>query len=302
MDSVIKKTGFFNSFDGASIYYESRGKGEPMIFCYGIGCLFNHWLPQTKFFSKTRQTIMFDYRGHHKTPVPENKESLTIDSLSRDLIEYCDQSKLTTVDFVGHSFGCEVLLLAYKKRPDLFRTMTFVNGLYQNPFDHLIKTEDLIELINQAKKIYNQAPALISKLWERGVTNPLLIPLSALTGGFNLSKTAHKDIEIYTRGISSIDLRVFLTFFEDMIAFDEEASLSKIKVPTLIICGSKDALTLMNKQEKMHELIPVSELYPVPYGSHCTQLDFPEMVNLKVQNFIEETKNKIAVTEKRPEN
>ncbi len=290
MDSVIKQTGFFKSFDGAEVYYETRGAGESMVLSYGIGCLMNHWTSQVKHFGKTHKVSMLDYRGHHKTPVPEDKESLTILSLAKDLIEYCDQNNIKSADFVGHSFGCQVMLQAYQIRPDLFKTMIFVNGLYKNPFEHMIEAEDLVELINQAKKLYNQAPGLFSTLWEKGVTNPLLVPLSSLTGGFNLSKTALKDIEIYARGVSAIDLRVFLTFFEEMVAFNAEDTLSKIKVPTLIICGSKDALTPMDVQEHMHELIASSELYPVPYGSHCTQLDFPEMVNLKIQNFINQAK------------
>jgi len=290
MDSVIKKTGFFESFDGEQIYFETRGSGAPMIFCYGIGCLFNHWSPQVKHFSKSRLVSMLDYRGHHKSPIPQDKESLTIESLSKDIVRYCEINGLNNVDFVGHSFGCQVLLQTYKTNPELFNSFTFVNGCYRNPFQHMMPADDLVGLINQAKKLYNQAPTVFSTLWEKGVTNPLLVPLSSLTGGFNLSKTAFKDIEIYARGVSAIDLRVFLTFFEDMVGFDGEEILSKINVPSLIICGSKDALTPMDEQEKMHELIASSELYPVPYGSHCTQLDFPEMVNLKIQHFIEKKK------------
>ena len=290
MDSVLKETGYFESFDGASVFFERRGQGEHIIFCYGIGCLFNHWLPQVKHFSKTHTVSMLDYRGHHKTPVPADKESLTVSSLSKDLVEYCKQNNIQKADFVGHSFGCQILLETYRNNPEIFKSLNFVNGLYRNPFEHMIEADDLVELINQAKKIYNQAPGLISSLWEKGVTNPLLVPMSALTGGFNLSKTALKDIEIYARGVSAIDLRVFLTFFEEMVRFNAVETLSKITAPTLIICGSKDALTPMDEQEKMHELIASSELYPVPYGSHCTQLDFPEMVNLKIQNFIGQAK------------
>ena len=32
MDSVLKKTGYFTSFDGCEVYYETRGEGAPMIF------------------------------------------------------------------------------------------------------------------------------------------------------------------------------------------------------------------------------------------------------------------------------
>lgn len=286
MDSVLKKVGRIQSFDGAEIYYESRGEGPPLIFCYGIGCLFNHWSPQIKHFSKTRETIMFDYRGHHKTPVPENKKSLTIESLAKDLIALCEELQFINVDVVAHSFGVQVLLKAHELRPKLFSKMTFINGLYRNPFEAMIDADKFVEILNQAKKVYNYAPGVFSTLWEKGVTNPLLVPLSALTGGFNLSQTALKDIEIYARGVASVDIRVFLTFFEEMVAFQAKEYLSKIKTPTLIICGSKDALTPMEEQEKMNELIKNSELYVVPYGSHCTQLDFPEMVNLKIQQFL----------------
>lgn len=285
MDSVVRENGYFKSFDEEQIYFERRGVGTPLFFCYGVGCLFNHWSPQVKYFSKFRKVYMFDYRGHHKSPIPGDKESLTIDALAQDLIELCKQQKIKKADFVGHSFGVQVLLRAYELKPDLFQSLVFINGVYHNPFSTLMKTDQLIEVINQVKKIYNQVPGVFNSLWEKGVTNPLLIPLSAVVGGFNLSKTSLKDVEIYARGIASIDIRVFITFFEQMIAYDAEPILSKIKIPTLIICGSKDNLTPIDDQEHMKELISESELYVVPYGSHCTQLDFPEMVNLKIHNW-----------------
>lgn len=290
MDSVVKESGHFESFDGTPIYFETRGRGEPLFFCYGIGCLFNHWDPQIRYFAKSRKTIMMDYRGHHKSPIPDDKKTLTIESLAKDILVFCEKNEIEKMDFVGHSFGCQVLLSLHEMKPELFRTLHFVNGLHRNPFEHMIEAEDLIGLINQAKGLYNQAPGLISTIWQKGVMNPMLIPLSALTGGFNLSQTAMKDIEIYAKGVAAIDFRVFLTFFEDMIGFNAEDYLTKIKTPTLIICGSKDALTPMEQQEKMTELIASSELYPIPYGSHCTQLDFPEMVNLKIQMFMEKVK------------
>lgn len=287
MKSILKETGTFQSFDGTEIYFEKRGEGNPVIFCYGIGCLFNHWIHQTTFFSRTHSTIMFDYRGHHQSKIPKDKSKLSIEALAEDLILLCEHQGIKKARFVGHSFGVQVLLTAYEKKPELFESLVFVNGLYRNPFENIAQPAELLEAIDYVKKVYNQAPQILSMLWEKGVTNPLLVPVSSLLGGFNLSKTAMKDIEIYAKGIANIDIRVFITFFEQMIAFDREDLLSQIRVPVLIICGSKDALTPLEEQKKMEELIPNSELYVVPYGSHCTQLDFPEMVNLKIQQFYE---------------
>ncbi len=287
MDSVLKQTGYFKSFDGTPIYFEKRGDGPPIIFCYGVGCLFNHWSPQIRYFSKSYSTVLFDYRGHHRTPIPEDKSTLTIEALAKDLLALCDHLGYEKVTFVGHSFGSQVLFKAYEIAPDRFQSLVAINGVYRNPFSLMIDVENLVEIINQFKKVYNWAPGLFSTLWEKGVTNPLLVPLSSLTGGFNLSKTSLKDIEIYAKGVSSIDMRVFITFFEQMIEYSAENVLSKISAPTLIIAGSKDGLTPMDEQKRMHELIYKSELYVVHYGSHCTQLDFPEMVNLKIQQFME---------------
>ncbi len=287
MDSVLKHTGYFESFDGTPIYFEKRGEGDPIIFCYGVGCLFNHWSPQVRYFSKNHATVLLDYRGHHHTPIPEDKSTLTIESLSRDVIKLCDHLGFEKATFVGHSFGVQVLLKAYEQAPERFKGLVAINGVYRNPFGLMIEAENLVEMINQFKKIYNKAPGFFSTLWEKGVTNPLLVPLSSLTGGFNLSQTALKDIEIYAKGVSSIDVRVFITFFEQMIEYNAESVLSKISTPTLIIAGSKDGLTPLDEQKRMNELVYKSELYVVHYGSHCTQLDFPEMVNLKIQQFIE---------------
>src|SRR6185369_13827208 len=85
MNLIEKTTGTFKSFDGTRIYYEVRGHGKPIIMAYGIGCLINHWRHQIKTFSTDYQTIVFDYRAHHKSEIPESREQLTIDALAQDI-------------------------------------------------------------------------------------------------------------------------------------------------------------------------------------------------------------------------
>jgi len=84
-----------------------------------------------------------------------------------------------------------------------------------------------------------------------------------------------------------MDLGVTLPFFEDLINFDGTEMLKQVSVPTLIISGDRDAVTPFRFQEQMHNLARRSELLKVPYGSHCTQLDFPDFVNLKMADHID---------------
>ena len=117
------------------------------------------------------------------------------------------------------------------------------------------------------------------------VYNPLAMRLAALAGGFNLKLTHFKDIEVYARGVAQMDLRIFLPLFEALIKFDGDDILPTIDRPTLIISGENDKVTPQRFQFELHERIKKSEFLMVPYGSHCTQLDFPDYVNLRLDRF-----------------
>jgi pimeloyl-ACP methyl ester carboxylesterase len=284
--AVTKHAGYFNSFDGTRIYYEVRGEGKPLVFVYGIACLINHWHQQINYFSGSYQTIILDYRGHHFSDIPEDKKNLRLESLAEDVICLCDHLKLDKAFFLGHSFGCEVLLEAYLKKPELFSGLCFVSGFFSNPFEKLLSQEQLKEIFVYIRMAYNSAPSFLNTVWRLGVTNPASVFLSSLVGGFNLEKTALKDIEIYAQGVANIDLRVFVTLFEQLTQFDGRARISQVQAPTLVIAGDKDALTPTTTQRALYAELPNSELLIIPNGSHCVQLDFPEEVNEKIHNFL----------------
>ena len=71
-----------------------------------------------------------------------------------------------------------------------------------------------------------------------------------------------------------------------LMDFNGDLILPKINVPTLVISGEKDAVTPQKFQLAFKEAIPHSEFLLVPYGSHCTQLDFPDYINLKLEKFL----------------
>lgn len=81
---------------------------------------------------------------------------------------------------------------------------------------------------------YEALPETLSYLWKRMVNNPIAIQASALAGGFNLNLTSLKDIEIYTRGVASLDLDAFIAIFEHMMKFDGQPSLIESTAPFLL--------------------------------------------------------------------
>jgi pimeloyl-ACP methyl ester carboxylesterase len=286
MKAINKQTGHFTSFDGTRIYYEVRGAGRPIFLCYGIACLINHWTHQIKYFSADYQTIVLDYRGHHKSAIPESRLNLSIDAIADDVIALAKHLDIDAASFWGHSFGVQVLLRLYEKKPELVKNLVFINGFASNPIKGMFGVDALPAFFHFFKEGYRTYPEVLSALWKAAVTNPLAIPLSSLVGGFNISLTSMRDIEVYARGVASMDLDVFITLFEEMMTYDASPILDAIKVPTLIISGTKDGVTPQSYQETMHNRIAGSEFMRVPYGSHCTQLDLPDFVNLRIEKFL----------------
>jgi pimeloyl-ACP methyl ester carboxylesterase len=286
MTKIEKKTGYFKSFDGHPIYFESRGRGTPIVFVYGIACLINHWHFQLEYFSKSARTLVIDFRGHHKTSKPMSSEMLTIEALGRDLKALLTHLKIDRAHFVGHSFGAQVLLSAYQNDPDMFESMTFINGFASNPIKEMFGLGIVEKVYDFVSTKYQENPILWTSLWKMGVESPFAVPFSSLAGGFNLKLTSLKDIQVYAKGVANMDLEVFLAFFKQLMDYDGRPVLKDISCPVLVISGENDRVTPVRFQKEMADLIPHSEFLVVPYGSHCTQLDFPDYVNLRIEKFL----------------
>lgn len=281
------RSGEFKSFDGTSIYYEVRGEGVPVVFVYGIACLMNHFRFQIDHFAKTHKVITLDLRGHHKSALPNQKENMTLAAVAKDLSFLLRTLGLPNAHFVGHSFGVPALLACYDKTPSLFKTMTFINGFAKNPIKGMFGLDVIEPFFHFIKKRYDSNPVLLSSLWKVLTDNPVAALSASLAGGFNMKVSQFKDIEIYAKGVSQVSLDAFLPLFEDMMKFNGDEIAKRIEKPVLIMSGDRDFVTPQNFQHELHQNISGSELVTIPYGSHCCQLDFPEFVNLKLENFLE---------------
>ena len=287
--SVIKKTtGFVKSYDGTPIFYEIRGEGKPLVLCYGIACLMNHWHNQVKFFSSHYQVIMLDYRGHHQSPIPEQDDHLTVDACVEDVKAVVDHLKLGKASFWGHSWGTQILVRAYDLYPKMFDNLVTINGFASNPISGMFGSNLPVAGFELLKKAYELLPETSNYLWKKFVYNSLTVKFTQIAGGFNPQLTPIKDIEVYVKGVANINIKVFIKLFESMMNYDGRPVTERIEVPTLIIAGEKDSVTPMKYQENLHKRIKGSEFTRVPFGSHCTMLDMPEFVNLRIEKFLKE--------------
>lgn len=279
--------GYVKSFDGTKLFYSLDGVGKPLIFCYGLVCSSLHWSNQVEHFRKSHQTLWFDYRGHQNSEIPKNLGSLTLSNIAMDLRSIMDELNIPDAVLLGHSMGVNVVLEFYRQNPSRVAAMVLANGTAQRPLETLFGLNVFQKFFDFFKKAYRRSPKLVAWMWRAQRMNPLARSVVAYSG-FNSSLTPQEDIDLYLDQLMKMDPSVLIHLLENYESYDASAWLHLINVPTLIMGGAKDRLTPINQQKLMHQLIPGSRLEVIRHGSHCPQMDLPDLVNLRVEKFLAE--------------
>ncbi|MFT7595725.1 MAG: pimeloyl-ACP methyl ester carboxylesterase [Paracoccaceae bacterium] len=69
---------------------------------------------------------------------------------------------------------------------------------------------------------------------------------------------------------------------------DQQATLRKCKLPTLIMCGEHDKLTPVRRHEFMAELIPGAHLKIILNAGHIPTLEQPEATNAAMRDWLDQ--------------
>jgi non-heme chloroperoxidase len=279
--------GYVRSFDGTQLFYSVEGQGKPLVFCYGLVCSSLHWTYQIEHFRRTHQTIWLDYRGHHNSETPRDLKALTLGNIARDVRAVLEEVGAGPAVLLGHSMGVNVVLEYYRQFPESVVAMVLANGTACRPLETLLNHNTLQSGFRVLKRAYLRFPWAVRAFWRRQNTNPFMRNLIRL-GGFNPYLTPEADIDEYLSGVTGMDPGIFLHLIEDYDTHDATAWLHTVDKPTLLIAGEHDKVVPREQQELMRQLMPRSRLEVIPHGSHCPQMDLPELVSGKIEAFLTE--------------
>src|SRR5882724_11360012 len=99
------KQGLLN-VNGTSLFYQSIGKGEPVIIIHGGPVLDqSYMIDHFKELSKNHRLIFFDQRASGKSTADVDTSSMTIKNLIDDIDQLRQKLGLDQVHLLGHSWG-----------------------------------------------------------------------------------------------------------------------------------------------------------------------------------------------------
>lgn len=286
MSEASQTQGYFRTRDGVRLYYSVEGPpGAPLLFfCYGLVCSKLQWKYQWEEFRQTHRCVYMDYRGHGQSDKPEHPESVTIEACARDLLDLLDELQAKDAVVLGHSLGVNIILDLYRLAPERVRALVLANGTPKDPFETMFHHNFLqvaFPMVHATQKFF---PEILQKIWRNQGTNPVNQYFVGLAG-FNTKLAKKEDIHEYLRLTSTVDLDIFLSLLNDFMKTDATHWLHEVKAPTLVLAGAQDRVTPPLNQRVFAKLIPGAEYHEIKEGSHCSQMEKPELVNKILRNF-----------------
>jgi pimeloyl-ACP methyl ester carboxylesterase len=124
----VSPSGKFATVNGAKIYYEEYGQGEPLILLHGFGGTASAWKDFIPEYAKQYHVIAWDMRGHGRSTNPDTSQVFLHATAARDLLALMDQLKLKKVKIMGHSSGGIVILIAATQQPDRFEAIVPISA------------------------------------------------------------------------------------------------------------------------------------------------------------------------------
>ena len=107
------------------LYYQEKGKGEPLFLLHGNGEDGTYFTNQIEFFSAEYRTFAVDTRGHGKTP--RGTAPFTMEQFAEDLNELMTELQISKAIILGFSDGANIAMKFALKYPQKV-TALILNG------------------------------------------------------------------------------------------------------------------------------------------------------------------------------
>jgi sigma-B regulation protein RsbQ len=241
------------------------GRGErAMVFAHGFGCDQNMWRFVAPAFEDDFSVVLFDYVGSGQSDMRayDPGKYSTLGGYARDVLDVCRALRLRDAVFVGHSVSSVVGMLASVAEPGLFSRLVLVgpSPRYVNdPPDYRggFERADIEGLLDLMERNYIGWANFLAPVVVKNPERPEL----------------SRELE---ESFCSTDPRVARRFAEATFLADNRADLANVRVRSLIMQCSEDAIAPAEVGEYLSRNLRGSTLRLLEATGHCPHMSHPE--------------------------
>jgi pimeloyl-ACP methyl ester carboxylesterase len=246
----------------ASQYYffhlEEEHTRPPIILIHGAGGNHLHWPPEIRRLMGQR-VFAPDLPGHGKS---DGVGRQSIADYAGCILDLLDALHVHKAVLIGHSMGAAIALTLALDHSRRVLALGLIGGGAR-----LKVAPDLIENTTSPESF----PNVLRTLGEM-VFSP---------------KAAPRLKELALQRMAATRPTVFQGDFLACNQFDVMGRLAKIRVPTLVLCGTDDRMTPPRYSEYLSASIKQAQLFIIPDAGHMLMIEKPKIVADLLSTFIE---------------
>ena len=182
--------------------------------------------------------------------------------------------------------GVQVILELYERRPELVSHLMLVNGTFGRPLHSTsvpMSSKIVPGLVDQVRRVHETASSVLRRATQWPETVMWLKRLGIVGG--TMDEELFREI---AADFGGVNLDRYLTILRELGDHDAAHVLDTIVVPTLVITGDRDAFTPRQLAQQMARRIRGGEILVVRGATHYAALEYPELVNLRIEKFLRE--------------
>jgi aminoacrylate hydrolase len=244
------------------IFFDSFGKGPPLLLIAGLGGMGGFWREQVAAFSPSHRIVVHDHRGTGRSARSRIKYS--IEQMSRDAIAVMDAAEVERAIVVGHSTGgaiTQYLAAHFPTRVSavvLSSTWSHADAYFRALFD------------TRAQVLRDAGPEAYQRLGKLFCFPPWFL-------------ASHPALLEPAAGVDNAE--IILSRISALLEFDSRPFLDRIQVPSLVIGARDDMVTPLHLWESFRRGLPGCQVEILEQGGHFCPQTAPASYNAALERF-----------------
>jgi 3-oxoadipate enol-lactonase len=251
---------------GAKIYWDEEGSGEPLLLIMGLSYPSYMWHRMRPVLAKRFRTVALDNRGVGQSDAPPGAYSIAL--MASDAAAVLDAARVQSAHVFGVSMGgmiSQEFALQYPKR-----VLSLILGCTASGGPHAVQPE----------------PAALQTLMRQGTTpeqaKEAIIPF--IYDAATPRERINEDMAIRMKWYPSP--QGYVGQLQGIMGWEAYSRIAQITAPTLVIHGETDSLVPAANGRLIAERIPGAKLVLIPHASHIFETDQPGAAHQAVLEFL----------------
>jgi pimeloyl-ACP methyl ester carboxylesterase len=267
---------YLETKDGAKIYYEDNGKGQPIVLVHGWLCSSKFWQKNAPELAKEFRVVALDLRGHGNSS--KTLSGHTIAQYGRDVRAVVERLDLRNFTLVGWSLGGPVVLSYYEQFGMDGRVKAL--GLVDSspfPFSPADWNNHLLKNYN-----YNAMNATCFAL----ASDPKKFA-TAFTGRMFKQKPSDSDLDWVVTELTKTPPWIAIAIYSDFVMSDYAKILPRVKIPLLVFAADSGVFPKGIAMGKaLAAMAPRGTFVPIEDGGHMLFYEQSQKFNSTLAGFV----------------